>query len=102
MSDNTIKLGKVNDVPVPPAEEGRIRIVRVIQGPLTVFGTVTFQNNRVECTITGPGKSGTQTVTATGKNWQVPFGNVARGQYGVTACATNPNEGCDSVTVNVS
>ena len=100
MSDNTIKLAKVNDVPVPAAEPGHIQIVRVDPGPVTVYGTVTRQNNTVTCTLVGPGKGTSQNVTASGNNWQAGFGTVPAGQYHLSACA--PNEGCDNATVIVS
>jgi hypothetical protein len=96
MSDNTISLGKVNDVPVP-APEGGVRIVRIVPGPVTVYGTVTIQNNTVDCTLQGMGN---RIVRASGNNWQAGFGTVPRGQYQLSACAAN--EGCDNATVLVS
>jgi hypothetical protein len=101
MSDKTISLDKLNDVPVPPPVNG-VRIVRIDSGPVTAYGTVTFQNNTVTCTLKlqGTGKGTSQTVTASGNNWQAGFGNVAAGQYQLSACA--PNEDCDNATVLVS
>jgi hypothetical protein len=99
MSDNTITLDKLNEVPVP-APVGGIRIVRIVAGPVTAYGTVTFQNNTVTCTLVGPGKGTSQNVTASGNNWQAGFGTVPAGQYHLSACA--PNEGCDNATVIVS
>ena len=99
MSDNKIKFAKVNDVPVPPPMEGGVRIVRIVPGPVTVYGTVTIPNNTVECTLQGPGKSASQIAVATGNNWQVGFGTVPAGSYRLSACAVN--EGCDNATLNV-